>query len=291
MELLLRRKPATDDGLFVPASGRGSPRIEWCCSSGERSVQRPSTIETFCQGRGVNTEMPGPLRQRSSYTVKRDSSEVMAIIYSRGRLGQCFRQWPALIQTRSQGTCRNPRGACPFGERPRLTLPGQTAIRPFVVLLLSARGPAAIIRRVGAVIVDAVEGMLWTRTRSHITNECAEVAAPLFAHANPAGAVQSPALRAGRMASAERRFPDQIFGAAIQPMFRHPLKAETPAAGGIARPQRVHGDARITAAIAATPVSPVATYMAVRRGHSEAPESLPGQIDGFHGIRLYAGAA
>ena len=61
-----------------------------------------------------------------------------------------------------------------------------------IVSLLEPRGPAAVIRRVRTIVVDAIKRVVRRRTRAHIGEKGFETCHPAIAHRNAAASVPMP---------------------------------------------------------------------------------------------------
>ncbi len=72
----------------------------------------------------------------------------------------------------------------PLGHGARFSVPTDELGRAFIVRLIDARGPAAILRRVRAVVVVSLNGVLRRGARPHVVQERREIVAPPVAHAD-----------------------------------------------------------------------------------------------------------
>jgi hypothetical protein len=91
-----------------------------------------------------------------------------------------------------------------------------------VQTLLGARCPAAIVRRVIAVVVAAIERVLRGWPRAHIGEESHEIVTPAVAHPNAAAAVALKSSMAWIVAPAIQIKPGDVFNAGPLAPFARP---------------------------------------------------------------------
>lgn len=121
---------------------------------------------------------------------------------------------PSLIYSGEQSGGVDPTAFAPLGERQRLAVVGQTKIRSNVSSLLNLRSPSAVLGSVGAVVVDAVEAVSRSWTRSHVGVEVLE-GPPSLADRDPATSITSIL---GVLATILHRDPSAVFRTSSQPM-------------------------------------------------------------------------
>lgn len=97
---------------------------------------------------------------------------------------------PAVLDTVHQRAERDTRASAPFGPTMRFAVELQHATVPAtrraaIVALLFLRGPSAVLRGVGAIVINAVK-LVTDRTRPHVEKEGGEVVTPSLTHGNPA---------------------------------------------------------------------------------------------------------
>jgi hypothetical protein len=108
---------------------------------------------------------------------------------------------------------RDARVAGPLGQCSRDAIDGNAPVGPGVVVLRDAGGPAAVVRGVVAVVVNAIKGVSFRRSRPHVRKEPREVMSPFRADRHPAAAVVLGVLGSQRsVASAQHSMPDPVFG-------------------------------------------------------------------------------
>lgn len=88
--------------------------------------------------------------------------------------------------------------------------------RPCVSRLLSKCGPTAIVRRVWAIVVDAVNGVLRRRLRSHVGQESLEGVAPTVTDSDATPAIVLKSRRVRIQATSFHGFPCSMFWSACQ---------------------------------------------------------------------------
>src|SRR3990167_8619791 len=99
----------------------------------------------------------------------------------------------------------------PLRDRVRLPLEGDAMAAARVVALMLLSGPAAILGRVRAVIVDAIKGMPRRRSAADVTQERCKGRAPLSADVNPSRAVQMEVPIVRILAATDDVRPGHIF--------------------------------------------------------------------------------
>jgi hypothetical protein len=109
----------------------------------------------------------------------------------------------------------HPETTRPFSQRVRLSLEGDRAVAPHIVLLLKACSPSAVLWSIGAIVVDAVKRVSRRRSRPHIGVERREVVRPSVAHRDAASAIGCPSIGvvcAWILAALFHAPPDAVFG-------------------------------------------------------------------------------
>lgn len=99
----------------------------------------------------------------------------------------------------------------PSSYRLLFPIPFNHSITPLIVGLLIESGPSAVARRVGAIVVNAIDFMLGRRSRPHVGIESNERFAPSRTDANPSGSIPPMSSVSGRMASANHVLVNRIF--------------------------------------------------------------------------------
>lgn len=92
-----------------------------------------------------------------------------------------------------------------------LSLNQHEHVRPSVAPLFLHGGPAAIVRRIGTIVVDAIKRMGGARLASHVGQEICEVGAPALADGNAAPAVLVPIFVLRIRRAIEHAAPSMIF--------------------------------------------------------------------------------
>jgi len=158
--------------------------------------------------------------------------------------------------------------------------------RTAVVSLLNARGPAAILRRVRAGVVDAVNAVSLGRLRSHVGNESGEIMDPFIAHGDAASAPVGIARMRLFEATLFSLAPSVVFGAVtaawfvavLGGAFSGALVLVTAATVGLAVAQMLSGDLFDNATVALAQPHRVALFGAKGK-HRPSRKSLAGQVN------------
>lgn len=211
---------------------------------------------------------------------------------SRGR-GQRTPDAPPVPESRVQAARRYAGHLRPFRHTQGFALKRQPADASRVASLRKAGGPPAIIRRVGTVVVDAVERVLWGRTIAHVREEVLEAVQPAVAHADAAPAIigEGPIPRVyaslfsvrptvvlpGLCATVRELQANRVFdiGAATGPCWMG-LAANVGQAKLAARPTVADADDESTSVAPAPPARRISD-------NNEAPEPLPDYVNWSHG--------
>lgn len=196
---------------------------------------------------------------------------------------QGIRDRQPVVQAFSDGRIAEPNTSPPVADGQRLAVMSQPPVGPPVARLLRACGPAAVGRRVRAVVVDAVKLMSARRTSAHVANEGSEILAPLVAHSDSASAV---AVELGVVSIVAARFcgrPHPVFGHRASAMNcqtrSRGLVLQATATADASTPQVFGAHQCYSAAVAsASPHGFAVGALNAVRGH-ESPKPLAGQID------------
>lgn len=105
------------------------------------------------------------------------------------RSGQGFVNCPTLRQSRNDRSTRDTCAPGPILDAHGLAIHGEKARFARVQNLLSARSPSAVVRRIRAVVVDAVDRMVLRWPRTHVGKKVSERVAPTFADENASASV------------------------------------------------------------------------------------------------------
>lgn len=100
---------------------------------------------------------------------------------------------------------------------------------PLVYSLVMSRGPSAVPRSIGTIVIDALQRQP-LRTRPHVANEAGEVASPFIAHDNAAPAVVRIRTVRRHVAALLGRHPYVVLGSARQAMYGARGRYATPLA-------------------------------------------------------------
>lgn len=107
----------------------------------------------------------------------------------------------------------------------------QHATGSAVVCLVNVGDPSAIVRRVMAVVIGAVDAVLRGGPRPHVSKKRGEALAPLVAHGDTASAVVGKGALIRVVAAAFDRRPGAVFvGAAVSMCGGYALASQTPTA-------------------------------------------------------------
>ncbi len=148
---------------------------------------------------------------------------------------------------------------CPFVQGQRFAIVFKLDCSSSVAAVLLVRGPSAVTRLVGAVIVDAVNGVFWRRRLVHVFKKGREGIAPALADSNPTATVAMEGCVFWILATGDHATPDHIFPRVRLTMRgvsgRNPVSANAPAVGrlAVAKFRPVDGSLRATGT-AAPPV-------------------------------------
>lgn len=135
--------------------------------------------------------------------------------------GESLCSWPsAFADSLTDDGIRDASSPTPFGNRERESFVRQQMARPLVLLLLAVRRPAAVLRAVMTVIVDAVNGVCVTRSATHVSNKSRKRFAPSVAHCNSTTAVVGELFVSRAETAAAHRLPHPILGYFAQPVLR-----------------------------------------------------------------------
>lgn len=159
-----------------------------------------------------------------------------------------------------------------------------------VVRLFGLGGPSAVVRRVGAIVVDAVNGVIGRRFRSHIAVERAKVQ-PFWRDRDSAPAVPFPCWVVRVQAPLAHSEPCLIFARATVAALTvyatcvsGSLALYAATAQGVAGAQvaRKHDDV-ISAAVATADPPRLLVRSRVKSGHDESPGAGAYEIHDLHG--------
>lgn len=143
-----------------------------------------------------------PFGNRSRVSLKREG------LRSSDGGGEGTMHAPPPRQSGLEGSPTDTERLRPLRKRACLALPGDDAAPSRVALLFLSRGPAAILRRVGAVVVDSIQGVLSRWARSHVAKELTEVVSPLIAHRDATATVAREVRHLRVVATVSHRAPD-----------------------------------------------------------------------------------
>jgi len=106
----------------------------------------------------------------------------------------------------------------PLDDIHRAPVMGQKNIAAPVVGLNSVGGPSTVFGRVVAIVIDAVNAVLWGRLVPHVGKECLEGMPPLWTNNNASSTVVGVFWLSGVIATANQPRPTIIFSAACLPV-------------------------------------------------------------------------
>ena len=178
----------------------------------------------------------------------------------------------------SQDAWRQPLPTSPFRDGQSLASPGHAAIAAPIVCLLDARGPAAILRRIRSVVVDAIQCVLWPWTWAHVHEEGQERPLPASTHTDPAEPVVLVTPIRRLRTSLDHAFPTSVLRRVLHAVRDRPLARSffSEAATRLRRSslQVVAKDGQPGAAIALTPPTGLAARIPASKGlHRQTPEA------------------
>jgi hypothetical protein len=172
----------------------------------------------------------------------------------------------------------------PIGQCQGSALVGQAEVSSLVAVLGYCRGPSAIRRRVRAVIVDAIKGVVARWARPHVGVEPLK-RLPLGTHGDAPSAI---VLEVGMLpicAARPHLAPRLVFGGVREAVCCHqglgPIAAVAPTREDGSAPQVARVDRGRRAAVTAAdpPRLPFAGSLRRERGNSEESVTLPGEIE------------
>ena len=187
------------------------------------------------------------------------------------RFVECAFWRPATAQPMVHGPSGYAALIDPFAGRLCLAVHSHEHGSSIVVRLFLSRDPSAVLRRVWAVVVDAVQGVI-RRACAHVAQESDEVGAPPLAHANPAAPVVS-VLRVSCVVTAVLRSLPRVVLRAARARVRRSSAPVTAASLRFARHQPVSWSDTRGAALAATEPPSAGPSGTVRCGRDNGPAS------------------
>jgi hypothetical protein len=106
----------------------------------------------------------------------------------------------------------------PLLHRHGLSIESHPPIVALVSVLLNSRGPSAVARFVMAVIIDAIQRVLWRWPTTHIREKAREVVLPFAAHGYPAPSVSVVARIGFSEAASLHGYPYRVFRCMAKPV-------------------------------------------------------------------------
>lgn len=104
----------------------------------------------------------------------------------------------------------------PVRQKARISVHCQWSIASVVAILLCASGPAAIVSRVGTVVVDAFDGVGRSGSAPHVKVERLKTVAPFIAHDDTASTVSRVGWIRKQIAAGTYAHPDPVLAASAQ---------------------------------------------------------------------------
>lgn len=104
------------------------------------------------------------------------------------RANKTFFQWPAFLEPMVKSIFCNAESFGPFYHCESNPIVADNSINRTIPPLFFSSGPSAILKRIGAIVVDAVKLMLGGRSFSHISKKIAK-GQPRFTYSNSSGSV------------------------------------------------------------------------------------------------------
>ena len=181
---------------------------------------------------------------------------------------------------------------CPFGHCASNAIDLDVDVRAFVRRLLGQCRPAAVLRRVWSVVIDAIDGMSWRRARTHVLKELREISEPRLVDVDATASIVGIP-RVGWIAAAFPHIePRLVFGTARESVCRasglDALSLYASTALRDALLQIRSGNNLRPATVASAHPCDSANSMSLRRGN-ESAESLPAEIYTSHDSVNYTG--
>lgn len=145
-------------------------------------------------------------------------SAMLGLIYSR-RCQRSFNR-PSVRESRVDSVSSQTKIERPLSDSFRDTIQSQDSISAGVLVLFKNSGPSAIFWRVGPVVVDAFNTMIWCWLSAHVSDECIEREAPPIAYVNAARSVVAVVGGSLIVTAALNRGPRHVFA-----RFAHAVRA------------------------------------------------------------------
>ena len=178
----------------------------------------------------------------------------------------------------------NPDDASPFLRGTRQAVMGDAANIALVSVLVHALKPAAVFRRVGAVVIDAFYRVTTRRPRPHVGKERLERFAPSFAHVDAARAVVLVVVIGWCVAAGLHMAPRPILAAFCEPVRAFVLAERVDvvaaAATRVAGPDAAASYDHLVAAVAFAAPHRLTGLGSSASGNSQSPASATEHIDG-----------
>lgn len=198
---------------------------------------------------------------------------------------------PFLMEAQAQLLMGLAESPCPVLNTQGFTLVGEPEVSPSVSCLFSSSSPSAVLRGVGAVVVDALDRVFGGWFPTHIGQEVRVGSSPTGADNDPTAAVILPGGVVGVVATVVDMFPTSVLRAPAISVGGAMFPMETPAGLGTPVSEGRPPDFFLDAAIAPTPPhDTLPSSLASIPQDNKAPESLPGKVFDGHTRLLTQGA-
>jgi len=170
----------------------------------------------------------------------------------------------------------------PFHKKFRLSSERQVSVAATVATLFRSCGPAAIVRFVIAIVVDAVKLMLWGRPIPHVLVESQERRTPAVADSNASSAVTGICWVSGVAAPTNQALPYLVFWRVRLSVscgrIAGLLAMKTPAALRLTIAETASQNSLLCSALTAAHPVCFAIVAEIRAKDSPATEDVPAQI-------------
>lgn len=247
---------------------------------GQSAIHRPSISKALKQNLRASAKFLGPIRSCHGFAAVGQMP-----LFSSGSqlLGKSLLWRHPTLYASLQYFLRDTKLSRPFRERHSSVLVGDKMVIPFVVSLFESDSPSAIFGRVWAIVVNAINGMLWRWARPHVSVKVLERVDPASAHCNTARAIVRIIRRFGICASALDMPPTSVLGrvshAVRRSRFGCGLWTKATATLGAARLQIVAKGNLLISAIANAAPRHVAVRMAASIGyHNKSAKALASDV-------------
>lgn len=170
-------------------------------------LNRPAKhVYALIYGSWFDFELASPLLKRECYPVTGKHYDTTPVFcYAWGR--KCLFERPSNRKTMSKGFLADPQLVGPVLQAHRFSMKRKKGVVASVSVLFFPCAPSAIIWSIVSIIVDSVNGMVWTRSWSHVFQEVVEAIQPSLAYRYASSSISMVSSGIPVIASLLHRFP------------------------------------------------------------------------------------